>query len=100
MLEKKIFDQFIQEVNKVYQSFRVWVYVNNNYVKYKSYFNDVPQGEDCKFANFWDVSRVALQHSFILGMSRLLDDPYCIGDAEKKEPRLSILFIFMLVLVV
>ena len=93
MLNKETFDKFVSEVNKSYQFFRIWVYTNNKCAEHKNDFNDVPADKDSKYTNFWNVTRVSLQQSWMLAVSRLLDDPYCIGDENKEKPRLSVKYI-------
>lgn len=95
MLDTKIFNDFIKEIERAYARFRVWVYANNEFVKCQNIFNDVPDGEHCKFTNFWDVTLNSLQSAWILSVSRLLiDDAYHSRDVGQKKPRLSVKYIF------
>lgn len=93
MLGKKEFDNFILEVDKLYQVYCVWVYANNNFLASQYKFNDVHDNEDCRFTNFWSIVIPALQQNFILRLARLLDRPYLDRDSKKKNPRLSTLYI-------
>ncbi len=93
MLNEKTFNNFIVEINRVYETFSVWVHVNNQCVKYQKEFNNVPKDEDSKYANFFNVVLTSLINSWVLGISRLLDTPYHKEDIKKEKPRLSIYYI-------
>jgi len=105
MLDRKILDNFTEKANHSYQQFCVWMYTNNEFVKYQKIWNEIleprklfkteefSREKGCKYKNFWDVVISTLQQGWILGVIRLLDPPYFLRDTKKENPRLSLYYI-------
>jgi len=108
MLDRKILDKFTKKVNQAYNQFCVWMYANNEFIKYQNEWNKIPfagkffksnefsRDKGCKYKNFWDVVIPTLQHGWVLGIARLFDPPYFLRDTKKKNPRLSLDYILEL----
>lgn len=108
MLDRKILDNFVEKANHAYQQFCVWMYTNNEFVKYQKIWNEIleprklfkteefSREKGCKYKNFWDVVISTLQQGWILGVIRLLDPPYFLRDTKKENPRLSLYYILEL----
>ncbi len=108
MLDRKTLNKFISETNGAYSRFFVWMYTNNEFVKYRKTWNDIPEPrklfkteefsreKGCKYKNFWDVVIPSLQHGWILSIARLFDPPYFSRDTKKQNPRLSLDYILEL----
>jgi len=93
MLEPKLLNDFIAEIDHTYQQFCVWKYTNNQMVVHEERFNDKVNRRWCntteelianngQFQNFWTVTLPTLMHGWMLSVSRLMDDAYF--DPKKK----------------
>ncbi len=103
MLELKLLNDFIAEIDDTYQQFCVWKHTNNQMVLHGKRFNKRVDRSWCvtteefiaknrQFQNFWTVTLPTLQHGWMLSVSRLMDDAYF--DAKKKtKPNLSMSYI-------
>ena len=70
MLDRKILDNFTEKANHSYQQFCVWMYTNNEFVKYQKIWNEIleprklfkteefSREKGCKYKNFWDNSLI------------------------------------------
>lgn len=105
MIDGKILDDFTEKANTAWQQFCIWVYSNNNFVKYQDEFDQIVKegsyfsneeviNNSCKYKNFWDVVIPSLQHSWMLSVARLID-PSCFQN-DPNKPRLSIYYILEL----
>jgi len=41
MLDKETFEEFIHKINRVHQQFCIWMYTNNEFVKYQEDWDDI-----------------------------------------------------------
>ncbi len=108
MLDPKTLNEFTNKANHAYQQFCVWMYANNEFVKYQEEWNKIPESRKlfkteefsrekcCKYKNFWDVVITSLQQGWIMGVIRLFDSPYFLRDIKKEHPRLSLYYILEL----
>ncbi|MBI4118841.1 MAG: NUDIX hydrolase [Parcubacteria group bacterium] len=92
-LDPKEFDKFIGKANKTYQQFCIWFNANNEFSKHQDRWNSIISKGGCKYKNFWEVIIASVQHTWILGVARLLDTAYASFDKNKKKPRLSLEYI-------
>jgi len=102
MLDAKTLDKFIEEINKSYQQFCVWRYLNDEFGlrqhKWKNEMTPINvemsnQDFGCKFKNFFPVTVVSLRDGWLLSLSRICDPAYHPSDTRKERPRLSVDFI-------
>lgn len=108
MLTEKTLNEFALQANYAYQEFRVWVYVNNEFVKHQQRWNQIAnpsqlfttgnfsREKGCKYKNFWSVVIPSLQYSWFLSLARLFDPAYHPKDHKKTKPRLSFEYILIL----
>lgn len=100
MLDTTTLNKFISHANKAHQQFTVWFYFNNKFAQHQKYWNeyypttyfslkDFDKTKGAKYKNFWSVTLVSTQHSWILGTSRLFDPAFSPIDKAKKKPRMS-----------
>lgn len=99
MLELKLLNDFIAEIDHTYQQFCVWKYTNNQMVIHEERFNAKVNRSWCntteeliannrQFQNFWTVTLPTLMHGWMLSVSRLMDDAY-FDPKKKTKPNLS-----------
>jgi hypothetical protein len=100
MLDKLIFEKFIQKIDHTSQLFYVWIFTNNEFANYqrtwaeKAVTNERFKITGRKYKNFFDVTIPALQHAWFLALARLLDPAYY--NKDKNKPRLSFYYILEL----
>ena len=99
ILDSATLNTFTGKANQAFQCFEVWFNANNQFAKNAkewdlyAYSNNLFVDTDttirgCRYKNFWPVVTASLQHSWILGIARLVDKPYFEG-----KPRISIYYI-------
>lgn len=92
MLDLKTFNDFIDEVDKAYQLFNYWKYINNEiYVPSEKWLvpAEIWQNKKVpKFGKFWRFVAVSLQDMWILAVARLFDP-----SSFRDQKRLSIYYL-------
>lgn len=103
MLDTKLLNEFVAEVDHTYQQFCVWKHANNRMVVHEKKFNEKIDrswsvtteefiAKNRKFQNFWTVTLPTLQHGWMLSVSRLMDDAY-FDPKKKTKPNLSMSYV-------
>lgn len=82
MLPRNNFEEFIEEVSTTYYNFRIWMHLNNEWVKKQDNFKTAHIPKLMRFILH------GLQQVWVLGISRLLDEPHL-----EDKSRLSVKFI-------
>ena len=107
MLKTKTLDDFINQVNHAHKQFCIWYCVQKKSAKRiddwvkkhrRSFFTteELSQNKEYLHTYFLDIVGTSLQHGFILSLARLFDPAYANFDKKKKNPRLSLEYILML----
>lgn len=104
MLDEKLLNKFIKEIEHVYQQFCVWKHTNNQMTIHEAIFNAKVDRHWCdtseafiaqnrQFQNFWTVTVPSLQHGWMISVSRLMDNA---SYGAKKNIRLNLSMKFII----